>query len=291
MIIIKLKGGLGNQLFQYATGRALAEERKEMLLLDLSYLSQNPKGAYTKRVFELDQIKYIAQIADPTQIKKFSSRRFLSRILNRTRIKSEFTFNESTSGYMPDIHQLPVNVLLDGYWQTDKYFNSIRVSLLNEIQPSIKFTDKGKIYAENIKKSNSVSIHVRRGDYIHHKKANEYHVICGLDYYKKAIEILESSYIDLHYYIFSDDIEWCKIKFDFLKKVEFIIDENDKKSSQDLFLMSYCKHNIIANSSYSWWAAWLNINREKIVVAPEIWFKKSNVQSPDLLPESWIKIK
>lgn len=291
MIIIKLKGGFGNQLFQYATGRALAEERKEALLLDLSYLNQNPKGAYTQRVFELNQIKYIAQIADPAQIKKFSSRGFFSRVLNKTRIKSNFTFNETTSGYMPNIHQLPANVLLDGYWQTEKYFNAIRATLLNEIRPSTEFTAKGKFYAENIKKLNSVSIHIRRGDYIHHKKANDYHVICNLDYYKKAVEILESSNSNLQYYIFSDDIEWCKSNFDFLKKVEFVVDENDKKSSQDLFLMSYCKHNIIANSSYSWWAAWLNTNREKIVVAPELWFKESNVQSPDLLPESWIKIK
>lgn len=290
MIVIKLKGGLGNQLFQYATGRALAQERKEMLLLDLSYLNQNPKGAYTKRVFELDQIKYIAQIADASQLKRFAGRSFLSRVLNKTRIKSEFTFNETTSGYMPQIHHLPMNILLDGYWQTEKYFNGIRGELLNEIRPSIEFTEKGKYYSENIKKTNSVSIHIRRGDYIHLKNANDYHVICDLDYYKNAVEILESTQINLQYYIFSDDIEWCKTKFDFLKKVEFVKEENDKKSVQDLFLMSYCKHNIIANSSYSWWAAWLNTTQEKIVIAPAIWFKKNNVQSPDLLPESWIKI-
>lgn len=286
MIIVKLKGGLGNQLFQYATGRAVAENRNEGLLLDLSFLDKTPGAAYTKRNFELSQIKYKAHFAKKEQLDGFNHGSLISRAMNKFRLKSNFVFNENKHGYIPVINRLPKNVLLNGFWQSQKYFNLIRKQLLSEIVPDFEFTPSGKKYREQIQSANSVSVHVRRGDFINLKSAHDYHGACTINYYKRAIEKMKGERQVL-FFVFSDDIDWCKKDLTFLNNVVFIENEPEKKSSQDLFLMSYCKHNIIANSSYSWWGAWLNDNSNKKVIAPEYWYNGIKSSEIDILCPGW----
>jgi hypothetical protein len=198
-------------------------------------------------------------------------------------------FNEFQANYISAFEKLPKNVLLNGYWQSEKYFLNIKEQLLNEITPNYEFTLKGKFYHYEISKSKAVSIHVRRGDYLNMPSAIDFHGTCSMDYYKSAILKLDEKFSDLKYFIFSDDINWCKSEFNFLKSPIFIEEEPEKKSSQDLFLMSYCKHNIIANSSYSWWAAWLNKSHSKLVIAPKKWFA-NKLNDSDICPETWIRL-
>jgi len=289
MVVVRLMGGFGNQLFQYAAGRALALKRNEDLFLDLSFLKADPKGAYTKRRFELDQVRYIAQVACDNELKEFMLNSFFDRVLNKAGLKSHRVFYETGSNYTSDFEKLPKNVLLSGYWQNEKYFSAIRKQLLEDITPLFEFTAEGKKLSKKIVKENSVSIHVRRGDYVSLKHANDFHGTCGISYYQTAVKKLEEQFNDLEYFVFSDDINWCKEQFTFTDKITFVDDEPDKSSSQDLFLMSRCKHNIIANSSYSWWATWLNKN-PGTVIAPKNWFRNDNEQAGDLIPARWIKL-
>jgi hypothetical protein len=289
MIVVKLMGGFGNQLFQYAAGRALALARSEDLLLDLSFLNADPRGAYTKRAFELDQVKYIAQLATENDLKNFAVSGFLDRALNKAGLKSHKVFNETQMSYSPAFEKLPKNVLLNGYWQSEKYFSKIRKELLLEISPLYEFTDNGKALIQKISNGKSVSVHVRRGDYVDLQNANDFHGTCDMDYYKTALAKLNEQHSDLQYFIFSDDIKWCQQQFTFLDKVEFIEPQVGKNSSEDLFIMSKCKHNVIANSSYSWWAAWLNKDPGTII-APKKWFRKGNSRTFDLIPVKWIRV-
>jgi hypothetical protein len=138
--------------------------------------------------------------------------------------------------------------------------------------------------------TNSVSLHVRRGDYLINPRAKQLLVVCDAEYYLKSVEIMSSKVERPHFYIFSDDIKWAKENIIMPFKTTFVGENGPRKSYEDLRLMSLCKHNIIANSSFSWWGAWLNENPNKIVIAPKQWFRSSEKDTKDLIPESWLKI-
>src|SRR3989344_4984067 len=147
--------------------------------------------------------------------------------------------------------------------------------------------ERNKKLASEISGTNSVSVHIRRGDYVTNANTNQFHGLCSLDYYNKAVSFISSKQNEMELFVFSDDIEWCKenLKYDF--PIHFV-ETNDAHS--DMYLMSLCKHNIIANSSFSWWGAWLNDNFQKIVVAPSQWIADASVNTQDLIPKGWIKI-
>lgn len=290
MIIVRLKGGFANQLFQYATARGLAEEKRTSVFFDLSYLNEQTNDAYTKRNFELDQIKVKASLASADDLKRFELNSLFKKVLNKLRFGKYLTIYESGNAPSQLFQQSKDNLLLDGYWQNELYFNKVRNELLQEIQPTYSFTAEGVELKRSILASNSVSVHVRRGDYVTLKNASDFHGLCSVEYYRQAIEELEKKYNGLSFFVFSDDIDWCKKELNFIKDGCFVEDEAEKRSSQDLFLMSLCKHNIIANSSYSWWSAWLNQNPEKTILAPKKWFKDSSIDTSGLIPNSWIKI-
>ncbi|MGB4399643.1 MAG: alpha-1,2-fucosyltransferase [Daejeonella sp.] len=190
---------------------------------------------------------------------------------------------------MDEFNELPSNVLLEGYWQTEKYFLQIRPILLNEFRWE-PFTDHlNPIVCESISKDNSVGLHVRRGDFIENAVIHNHHGVCDIDYYRRAISHVNANIENPTYYVFSDDIAWAKREFASLSSVKFIDHNKGSESFRDMQLMSYCKHNIIANSSFSWWGAWLNQNENKVVVAPEKWFKNLEMSTTDLIPSRWIK--
>jgi hypothetical protein len=199
---------------------------------------------------------------------------------------SRLIANESGHAFMKEFYSYPKDVYLNGYWQSEYYFEPIKGILRKEFTLKEVLIGQNAELAERIKNSNSVSLHIRRGDYVDNKEVSEFHGTCSPEYYKKAIEFLKAKG-DLEVFVFSDDIQWAKenLRAD---KINFVAQNNP--GYIDMNLMALCKHNIIANSSFSWWAAWLNQSPSKIVIAPQKWFADPGRQTPDIYPKNWIKI-
>lgn len=293
MIVVKLMGGLGNQIFQYATGRALALKHQTELKLDLSFLNSDPKNIYTKRELELHVFNVSADIASNKELEAFHKRTLFQKIVTRffSKFPSKyFIGNQKGFEYDETFESYPNNSYLNGYWQSEKYFSSIREILLKDLVIKKEMSEQGKSTMDLVLNSNSVSLHIRRGDYVSNKNATASHGILPLEYYDKAMAHLNGLYKDLKVFIFSDDMDWVKANLKLTNEclyVDFNIGEN---SVFDMYLMSQCKHNIIANSSFSWWGAWLNQNSQKTVIAPEKWFADKNLNTKDLIPNSWLKM-
>lgn len=288
MKIGKLQGGLGNQMFQYATTRALEGDQMKKIYLDLSFLYKNTiaTDTFTPRNFELDIFNNIrAKKLNSLQEKALFSNKILYRlfrkvfnleITNIRQIENEFVFLPKTK-----------NIYLDGYFQSEKYFSSIRKNLLEDFT----FPDLDKRNEELKKKidtGNSVSLHIRRGDYIKSENVLKYHGVLSLDYYKKAIALLSKEESEsLEFYIFSDDPEYAKENFAFLPNKQIIDWNTGKDSWKDMALMQACKHHIVANSSFSWWGAWLSC-KDGINIAPSNWFCESvSFDIHDFIPYNW----
>jgi hypothetical protein len=191
-----------------------------------------------------------------------------------------------------DFMNIPDNIYIQGYWQSEKYFREISSVIKNDLQLKYPMGLKDKFFYELILKSNSVSLHIRRGDYVPGTYSDQVSECLSLDYYEKAIGQILQKNPDVVFFIFSDDINWAKENLPISRPV-FYVDHNSTDANfQDLRLMSLCKHNIIANSSFSWWGAWLNNNSEKEVYAPSKWFNSNarNLDSKDIIPDHWMII-
>jgi hypothetical protein len=295
MIIALLKGGLGNQMFQYAFGRFLSLKNKTPLKLDLSFLKdRSHKDNFTYRDFELDRFNIEVSIASENEIRKFEKAKQKKKLSHMA-----FYFPVPfINAYLREPHfhffqqalNAPENSYIDGYWQSEKYFYKIRERLINEFTPLKPLSAQSENLKNEIISNQSVSIHVRRTDYVTDRIISSYHSACSEKYYYDAIKIIEQKISNPKFYIFSDELEWFQnnVKINF--PVEYVKNNTGLSSYQDQHLMSLCKHNIIANSSFSWWAAWLNANSGKTIIAPENWFVDKSRITSDLLPESWIKI-
>jgi hypothetical protein len=252
------------------------------LYLDRSFLDL-PASDYTKRDYELDQLTIQAQFATEEITAQFKNRRRLSRIFN---LGYKGKYFSPSGNYDPQFEKSGPDTYLDGYWQSENYFKNIRHILLKEFSPAYDLRNGDKEIISGINDSNSVGVHVRRGDYVNLKSANEFHGVCGMDYYSKAISLIKEQTKSPVFFIFSDDPDWCKENFKHIPGVK-VVQSKSGQSSAELFLMSMCKHNIIANSSYSWWSGWLNTNETKMVIAPKNWFASAN-DSKDILPKEYI---
>ncbi|MFH0972649.1 MAG: alpha-1,2-fucosyltransferase, partial [Patescibacteria group bacterium] len=186
-----------------------------------------------------------------------------------------------------EILKLKDDIFLDGYWQTEKYFKDIEDIIRSEFTLKTEYSNLNPELIAKISSCNSVSMHIRRGDYITNQNTNEFHGICFLDYYKKAINLIAEKFPNPTIFIFSDDLKWCKENIKIKYPIVFV---KGNKNYEDLIMMSKCSHNIIANSSFSWWGAWLNNNPNKIVIAPQKWLNNPNINYSDIIPSTWIKI-
>ncbi len=345
MIVVKLIGGLGNQMFQYALGRHLSIRNKMDLKLDLSGFKS--PGTNTPRHYELMIFPIDVKFVEEADVQRFGDLRIhnLSRTKNsqnnslislvkltfqnkipprfitlvskvlflfgriklindyllppsycrknvsKNRFYHQNYIFEYQINFDPDILNIKWPAYLVGYWQSEKYFKRIEKRLVKEFNFKNPLNGKNFAVANEISQNNSVSIHIRRGDYVTLPYAVKMHGnICDLDYYSKAIKIIASKVKEPHFFVFSDDISWAKenLRIDYPKTyVNFNTDEN---SYEDMRLMSLCKHNIIANSSFSWWGAWLNRNVGKIVVAPKKWLNDPTKDTRDVIPDNWLKI-
>jgi hypothetical protein len=291
MIIVKLKGGMGNQMFQYAIGRALSIKNNTKLGLDLAYLlDKTPRSNFTFRNYDLDIFNIHAEIIPQTKI-NFINKTFKGKLgvyfdfLKRKFIKSlgiekSFNFDSSILGLKGDVY-------LDGYWQSPKYFEMIEDVIREDFTLKYGLPLSTKNLIEVIEKENSVCIHVRRGDYV----GNKFHEIVGKEYYNNGIDLISKKIKIDKIYVFSDDIKWCEENMKFEFPVMFVGEEYaGEKAEGHLMLMKSCKNFIIPNSSFSWWAAWLSNYKDKIVIVPKQWFGNGSINSDDLIPKEWIRI-
>ena len=282
---------MGNQLFQLAAGKTLALKYQTSLLVDTHFLEANPQGLYTKRNYELNYFNlHIEKCPEPIlrQIALQTSNNWFDKLLRKIPSnKTLYIYNENGPQFNLTFNELPDNTYLNGFWQSALYFKNCEQELRKELTIKNEFLTGIDNYLNKIQNSLSVSVHVRRGDYVNLKSANEFHGVCDLGYYQKAIEYINSNYEQAELFIFSDDIAWCKANLKAQNKLTYV---ETGVAIKDLYLMQHCKHNIIANSSFSWWGAWLNANNHKTVIAPKHWFNDSHINTTDLIPTNWIKL-
>jgi hypothetical protein len=274
MIITKLYGGLGNQMFQYAAGCVLAKKLQANHVMDLSWFDEiKDDPGVTQRVYELD--------GWGIPIKEASLFGKLNIILNHPTI-----FKEDSLEYNKQFNKLSGNVILDGYWQSYRYFDGYEDFVHNLFRSPSLISPANERLLKRISSTDSISLHIRRGDY-NTSTGKTYHGLMSLDYYKKSLSKITDQVKEPVVFIFSDEIDWCKSNIKLGQPTVFIDSNGPSSGVEDMRLMSACRHNIIANSSFSWWAAWLNLNDGKIVCAPRNWFAGEKHQINDRIPPEW----
>ncbi len=282
MITIELCGGLGNQLFQYALGRRLSLDHNVGLIIDVSAFRNDPLRSYRLGNFCLP--RHAIKDGRPSFLEGLLPTAIRRRVLSSPDryIERHYEFDENVLNISKGI--------VAGYWQTEKYFKSIRQTLLNEILPASPLTKSSAYWSGVISDIEAVSVHVRRGDYASDSKTQSYHGLVDLDWYAKAIMDMQERVGSPHFFFFSDDLDWVRMNFPAHPNFHFVDSAPDGLEHEDMFLMSLCKHHILANSSFSWWGAWLNRRDDKIVIAPNRWFANTSINTKDLLPSEWVQL-
>ena len=289
MVVVYIAAGLANKMFQYAFSRGLMSHGLDVFLDQTSF---QPEWSFEdialEEVFPNIEIKNAPNNMFSLAYKKDLLSRIYRRmsaffpnnryLMERPFIYDELIYKKATS-----------NCIFCGLWQTELYFNFCE----KDVRRNFVFTpfqdDQNIQLAEKMKNENSVAIHIRKGaDYL---KRNIWDVTCSVEYYNQAINYLKEHVSNPVFYLFTDNPKWVEEN---LKDIDYkLVDWNPvsgKQSYRDMQLMSYAKHNIIANSTYSWWGAWLNNNPQKIVVAPKIWFNPKIEKAPYIIPERWIRL-
>ena len=292
MIMVRLIGGLGNQMFQYATGRSVALRYGVPLLLDASGFAN-----YDLRHYELDAMDIAGCLAtrsqlldvgigltQPTLIASIKKHFGLSRSFNKLK-EASFTYDSR-------IEKATSDVYLDGYWQSERYFAAISDLLrkefsLRELANEGNVAMAGQIVALG---KNAVSLHVRRGDYVNNARTAQYHGVCSTEYYRQAANYIGARVEAPHFFVFSDDHAWVRESLNLPYPMTLVDVNTADRGVWDMALMKLCRHHIIANSSFSWWGAWLNPHLDKIVVCPQRWFSAATHDTSDLIPQSWIRL-
>lgn len=297
MIIVSIYGGLGNQLFQYACAKAVAIKLGVELKLDISLVNDRTESEnFTFRDYELGAFNVEDKIATLNEVRQYIPNMYNSSDLSKKLFKIKriitrktFYYEKTKFQFEDRINLIHNNTLIFGYFQTEKYFKSIRHELIDLFSLKEVIDNENALILNQIKNRNAVSIHVRRGDYL----KLSFQELDIQNYYSKAIEIIRKKVKDPVFYIFSDDQLWVEENFkQFDIEKVFVKNNIDKKSFMDLFLMSQCKHNICANSTFSWWGAWLNTYPDKIIIAPKKWFKEGEFEKRtyDLMPPDWLQV-
>lgn len=293
MIIVRLIGGLGNQLFQYSLGRQLAKINNTELKLDVAGFAKYPLRSYGLGVFQIQES--FATRSDVRAVAGIGWRlaqRLRGRIGCPPHHRRTGYILETEPGFDPEILQLPDNVYLDGYWQSEQYFSAIMTSIRRELTVMTPQYGRNLELATLIRVCNSVSIHIRRGDYVTDPQTNRFHGECSLDYYATCISEMSKMTESPHFFVFSDDTEWARANLKLSSQMTFVDHNGPSDAYEDLRLMSQCRHHVIANSSFSWWGAWLNASQNKIVFAPKQWLAAENLKgkSDEIIPAAWNRV-
>lgn len=287
MIVTRLIGGLGNQMFQYAAGRALALRRGTTLAIDRRGFEVYHTHHYGLFKFALDAVD-----ANPALLPGAPRETRLSRIMRRLRPGPALqVYTERSFTFDPAVIELQDGTYLDGYWQSVRYFAdadaAVRADFAIRTPPS---ADNAQWLAR-VAGSTSVALHIRRGDYVADARANSVHGTCPIDYYLRAVERLRERVAGIpEFYVFSDDPDWAEANLRLGYPTHFLRHNDKAADYEDLRLMSACRHAIIANSTFSWWAAWLNPHPDKTIIAPARWFRTDTLDDRDLIPQDWLRV-
>ena len=281
-IYLRLMGGLGNQLFQYAAGRALADRLRVELVLDDRYLVR--KSQHTS--LALDAFNIRARVMDTAERKLFSEGKIrLARWFKKLIRPFGKVLWQTQYNYDPALEILPAGCLLSGFWQTERYMHNIHQLRLDFVL-KVPLAASAQKVSEVIDAFESVALHVRRGDYLKDQKTIARHGVCSQSYYQSAVDLVLAKKPMAEFFVFSDDPEWVKAHLKLPPQCTYVSAANIA-AEEDLVLMSGCKHQIIANSTFSWWGAWLNNSCDKIVVCPNPWFDDPSIDTQDQLPVNW----
>lgn len=290
MILVQLNGGLGNQLFQYALGRRIALDKNAGLRFETSAFKVQ------SREYKLHHFNVKGSPASINEIKRFLRREqnaWLAMFYQVWNVKKPYfrriIVDEQAVPFDENILKTSRNVFLRGYWQSEKYFKAIESILREDLTLKAPPSGLNLELAEQIKSCNAISLHIRRGDYVTNSATKQTHGALSIEYYQTAVSLILRCFSDATFFIFSDDIPWAKENLNITSPKIFINHNTEKTDYEDLRLMSLCQHHIIANSSFSWWGAWLNPNKKKMVIAPKKWYS-INVDTKDLIPEDWILV-
>lgn len=292
--VVRLTGGLGNQLFQYALGRAIALSTGAVVRYDLGFFEQ-VAGAHVPRTFALAPFKLRCEHASTRQIALAKQQGSAFRLMLHgihPRLAPEHTvLDHPDMRFDPGVLRLAHPAYIDGYWQSERYFidiaDRLREDLVLREAPSGENARMAGLISGS---TNAVSVHVRRGDYVSHPISSSHHLICGADYYASAMQRMLEAFPDASFFVFSDDLAWCRAHLRTEAPISFMEHNGNDAAHEDMRLMSLCRHHIIANSSLSWWGAWLNASPAKQVIAPLRWFRDPSLDPPDLVPAAWIRM-
>src|SRR5262245_892681 len=276
MITVQIIGGVGNQMFQYAAARALTLRKNLKLGIDRSAFSYYKVHDYLLDHFAMD-LNYVKPMT-----------RF-ERKIQRYPFAWKRKYVEKGHLFDPKVLSLPDGSVLEGYWQSEDYFLDAADVIRRDFTIKAPPSPASAALAEAANVHNSVSLHVRRGDYISNPDAFAVHGTCSPDYYRQALEMLhaELGSTKLRVIVFSDDMAWARENLRFDEDIVWANDPDVRQPLGDMRAMSACRHHIVANSSFSWWGAWLTLRKEKILIAPRRWFRDMET---DIVPRHWRKI-
>ncbi|MEM7438098.1 MAG: alpha-1,2-fucosyltransferase [Pseudomonadota bacterium] len=283
MIVTRLRGGMGNQLFQYACGRALALRLGTDLALDTRDWSR-------PRPFALSLGHFSVKTVEPKNLPpgRGMGAGALLRSALGPRLK---TYREASLGYDEGITLVTDGTLLKGYWQSERYFKDQEAAIREDLTFSTPPGPETARIVEEIASAPAVSLHIRRGDYVSNAKYNAAHGTTSLSYYQTAAQLIaENMSAQPVIYAFSDDPAWVRENLSLPFDVRFVSHNDGATAHDDLRLMAACNHHIIANSSFSWWGAWLNSAPDKIVVAPKTWYGDAAKSNADITPANWHRL-
>ncbi|MES3005356.1 MAG: alpha-1,2-fucosyltransferase [Patescibacteria group bacterium] len=289
MIYIQIKAGLGNQMFEYAFGRALSLEQGKPLALDLSWYD-NHAGRDTPRKYLLDKYNIQARIAVPREIEKFNTplKKLLRKIYRRLVYKKDNVYRASLMKSRGSY--------FEGHWANERFFKKHKDVIRADLSLKYPLTAFSSSVLSEIKTYKekgfaTVSVHVRRGDCVTNPHAASYQGTVDTSYYDKSYEYLVEKFGEekLVFFIFSDDIEWARANV-LTKAKTTCVSRPEIPDYEELYLMTQCDNHVIANSTFSWWGAWLNANPDKIVIAPKQWLKDTSFDTSDVCPKEWVRI-
>lgn len=288
-IVVKLSGGLGNQLFQYAVGRSLAIRNQRNLRLDRRFLDGANNATYGLHQFNIDAS--LSGIEDGIKRPPLKRDHKIAYYLWRHLRLAPKRFVERNLSFEPRLLEPISNIYLEGYWQSERYFSDIAETIRNDLKIITTPSQQNAEVLEKIYASPAVSLHVRRGDYLH-PVTQAVHGSCKTSYYLNAVRLIaEKTKVEPVVYAFSDEPEWVRENLRLPFETHVVSHNGPDKNYEDLRLMSACRHHVIANSSFSWWGAWLNASTSKVVVAPIRWFADPSLSNPDIVPTSWQRLE
>jgi len=299
MKVVKLYGGLGNQFFQYAFGKSLAKITGDEIKYDTSWFETG--ADYDHDTLYLDFFNTEYKVANESEIEGLYlfgevGKRTAERLYHKLPVISQLLFGHFKEierdidatlksepylfEYSPTVYRSG-NSYYDGYWQASQYVEEVSETLIQDFSLTVPMSEQGQTISKKITDSESISIHIRRGDYTRNDNT------LPMEYYKRAVERIDSCLDNHKYFIFSDDIEWTRNNLTITADCVYVDHNGTETAYEDLMLMSSCDHNIIANSTFSWWGAWLNQNSDKTVIAPGVWLGGANTSEIDILPDAW----